>query len=103
MLQRLIGSATPVGTLKAGLDASSLQIRAIGHRVANATTPDGAEGFDAALQEAQAGTNAREIVDSRLDLEREMVGLADEQLRFEASARLLQKVYQQVRASMRER
>jgi flagellar basal body rod protein FlgB len=37
------------------------------------------------------------------DLEKEMVTLADEQLRFEATSRLLQKVYAQVRASVRER
>ena len=38
-----------------------------------------------------------------VDLETEMVALADEQIRFEAATRLLQKVYQQVRASVRER
>jgi flagellar basal body rod protein FlgB len=38
-----------------------------------------------------------------VDIEREMVSLADEQLRYEAATSLLTKVYQQVRSSIRER
>ena len=37
------------------------------------------------------------------EIEEEMVALADEQLRFEATANLLQKVYDQMRASIRSR
>ena len=65
-------------------------------RVVFAGTPD----FAQTLQEAEAtGMEQREGV----DLEREMVALADEQLRFETTANLLQKVYQQIRSSIRER
>ncbi len=36
-----------------------------------------------------------------VDLESEMVALADEQIRFDALTRMLQKVYAQVRASVK--
>jgi flagellar basal body rod protein FlgB len=38
-----------------------------------------------------------------VDLEAEMARLADAQLRFDAAATLLQKTYQGLRASLRER
>lgn len=97
MLNRLFGSTTSVSELKNGLDRSTQAVRAIAHRVANASShPEG--GFAATLENAQRGTPEGEI-----DLEREMVTLADEQLRYEATTRLLEKVYQQIRQSVRER
>ena len=94
MLARLIGKDTAAAHLKEGLDVSSRAVRGIAHRVANASTPD----FADALQQAQAEGGPTEV-----DLEREMVALADEQLRFEATTSLLAKVYQQIRSSIRER
>lgn len=93
MLNRLVGSDSTVAQLKEGLDASSQAVRRIAHRVANAGTPD----FAQALQDAEA------TGDEGIDLEQEMVALADEQLRFEATASLLQKQYQQLRSAIRER
>ncbi len=96
LFARLVGRDTAVQQLKEGLDTSSRAVKGIAHRVANAGTPD----FAQALEEAQAtGTPG----DGPVDLEREMVALADEQLRFETTANLLQKVYQQIRSSVRER
>lgn len=98
MLSRLIGEGTAASFLKPGLTEASERVRLIGGRVANAANgPTGS--FAGALAEQQAAGGAAEPV----DLEAEMVRLADEQLRFEASTRLLQKVYAQVRASVRER
>jgi len=94
MISRLIGSATTVAQLKEGLAASSRAVRGIAHRVANAGTPDFAETLEAAEATPQAAS---------VDIEKEMVALADEQLRFEATASLLQKMYQQIRSSIRER
>jgi flagellar basal body rod protein FlgB len=37
-----------------------------------------------------------------VDLEQEMTGLAEEQIRFDATAQLLQKVYRQIRTGIRE-
>lgn len=96
MLSRLIGRDSVPGALKLGLDASARAVRAVGHRVANAATPGG-PAFADVLQEQQ--TNPAE---QPVDLEQEMVRLADEQLRFQATTRLLQKTYQQIRSSVRE-
>lgn len=93
MLTRLIGSETTAAQLKEGLDVSSRTVRGIAHRVANAGTPD----FAQALESAEAAG------EGTVDIEREMVALADEQIRFEATANLLAKVYEQLRSSIRER
>lgn len=96
MLNRLFGSGSSVSDLKVGLDRSTQAVRGIAHRVANASSvPEG--GFASALDDAQGVTPGTEV-----DLEQEMVALADEQLRFEAASRLLEKVYQQIRLSVRE-
>jgi len=96
MLKGLIGRATPVADLKDGLDASVERTRIISHRVANATLPGG--GTTGAFADLLAEAGAEDV-----DLEVEMVALADEQLRFDATAVLLQKIYAQVRSSVRER
>jgi flagellar basal body rod protein FlgB len=80
--------------LKEGLNTSSQAVRGIAHRVANASTPD----FADAMQAAQAAGRGDAV-----DIEQEMVALADQQLRYEATSSLLQKVYQQVRSAVRER
>jgi len=96
MLKGLIGHATPVATLKGGLDESVERTRIISHRVANATLPGG--GTTGAFADLIAEAGAEDV-----DLEVEMVALADEQIRFDATAVLLQKIYGQIRASVRER
>ncbi len=94
MLAKLIGSGSPVSELKAELTRSMQNTRQISHRVANAAAGETAD-FASALEEAHGG---REV-----DLEKEMVSLAEEQIRFEAASQLLQKVYQQIRSGIRER
>lgn len=94
MLARLVGSGTKVAQLKDALDVSAANVRGIAHRVANAGTP----GFAASLEAATASADGTEV-----DLEREMVALADEQLRFEAVATLLHRSYQGLRSAVRER
>lgn len=94
MLSRLLGLDSTAANLKDGLDRSTETVRGIAHRVANASSGQD-RAFASALEEA--GNVAGEEV----DLEREMVALADEQLRYEATTRLLEKVYQQIRLSVR--
>jgi len=89
MITRLLGTDSPASGLKEGLNASTQAVRGIAHRVSNASNPD----FQAALKAAG---------EPPVDLDREMVALADEQLRYEAAASLLQKVYQSIRSSVRE-
>ena len=91
MIQGLLGSETIVGLRKA-LDEGAVRTREIGHRVSNASNQVSAS-FEGALDEAMA--------DGEVDLEKEMVNLADAQLRFEATSQLLKEVYSQIRASMR--
>ena len=95
MLRGLIGEGSIVSALKAGLDDSSRRMSAIANRVANATTP----GYqDIAAFSEDGGPGVLEPI----DLEREMVGLADESLRFDAKARLLRMNYDLIRVSMRQ-
>ena len=49
----------------------------------------------------EAGAEAGTLQEGPVDLESEMVSLADEQLYFEATATLLQKAYEQIRSSLR--
>lgn len=93
MLNRLLGRDSSPATLKAGLDASSARMRGVASRIANV----GNGSFADALANAQPGTTTEQLV------ENEMISLADEQLRFNAAATLLQKVYAQVRGAIRER
>lgn len=97
MLTRLLGTDSTAARLREGLDASVVRARGIANRIANASTPGFAGALDAATA-AQDGAAAEGV-----DLEAEMVALADEQIRFDAVSRLLQKVYAQVRSSVRER
>jgi flagellar basal body rod protein FlgB len=92
MINRLLGPASPSATLKKGLDETSDRLKDIAHRVSNASTP-GSRAFDDVFAEVQGPEEA-------VSLEDEMIALADGQLRFEASSRLLQKVYQMTRASV---
>lgn len=95
MIDRLIGQGSTVDQLKSGLSDSTRTVRGIAHRVASASARDG--DFARALDEAQSGAGAAEVV----DMEQEMVSLAEEQIRFEAATSLLSKVYEQIRMGIR--
>ena len=95
----LIGRVTSATTLKEALDVSSQRTRVIADRVARASLQPPNGGF--ALPEAGGAPGSP--AEGPIDLEAEMVSLADEQLRFEATAKLLQKAYQGLRTAIRER
>ena len=80
MLNKLLDSGSTVSQLKAELDRSTRSVRRIAHRVANASTEPG-DRFSAALREAQGKES--------VNLEEEMVSLAEEQIRHEATSKLL--------------
>jgi hypothetical protein len=90
MIKSLFGAGSRPGVLKADLGASMRQLRESAHRVANAGNP----AFEALL----LGTGQEPV-----DLEAEMVKLADAQLRFDAVARLLQKSHHGLRTAVRDR
>ncbi|MEQ1856605.1 MAG: hypothetical protein ABL963_09045 [Longimicrobiales bacterium] len=92
MIRGLLGAGTVVDGLRQELDASAVRSREIANRVANASNSNVAS-FGTALDEAMSG--------EAIDLEVEMVALADEQIRYEALAETLQKLYTQIRSSVR--
>lgn len=100
MLYGMIGRVSRASDLKEALDISSQRTRLIADRVAKATL-GGQDGFAASLEQAQGVV--RNADGEVIDLEAEMVALADEQLRFDTTATLLQKAYQNIRLSIRDR
>lgn len=101
MLYGFFGRVSSASDLKQALDVSSQRTRLIADRVAKATM-GGADGFAAALDGAR-GVQGVPGAEEPIDLEAEMVALADEQLRYETTATLLQKAYQGMRTAIRER
>lgn len=96
MLNDVMGTGSNTADLRRELTASMERTRAGSDRIANAFNGTDAS-FTDALDAAQGGAVDGEPV----DVEAEMVRLADEQIRFDAMSRMLSKVYQQVRASVR--
>lgn len=94
MLFGLIDRASNASPLKAALDKSVERSRGIADRVSKATLNNG-DGF--ALEAKKAGNaNANPV-----NVEDEMTALADEQLRFLATTRLLEKTYQSMRSAIK--
>ena len=94
MLFGFFGRVSDAPQLREALDLSSQRVRGIAQRVSGASVGD-QTGF------ALPGDTAAEA--QAVNLEAEMTSLADEQLRFEATAKLLEKTYQKIRLSIRER
>jgi flagellar basal body rod protein FlgB len=92
MLFGFIGRVSDAPQLKDSLDVSSQRVRAIAQRVAAASVP-GQKEF------GLPGENGAESPTA--NLEAEMTSLADEQLRYDAAAKLLEKAYLRIRVSMR--
>ena len=92
----LVGRTTMANQLKASLDVSVQRTRAIADRVARATAQQQG-GFS--LPETGAMPGSQE--EGPINIESEMVSLADEQLRFETTARLLKDAYQGLREALK--
>ena len=97
MLYGFIGRTSSANTLRDALDVSSQRARLIADRVASASV--GGSGFTLPAEGQAPGSTETGPV----NLEAEMVSLADEQIRFEATAKLLQRAYQHLRTSIRDR
>lgn len=98
MLYGFFGRVTEATNLRQAMDASVERSRLIADRVSKASIQAG-DGF--AMPEA--GTEPGTTQEGPVDLEAEMVSLADEQLYYETTTRLLQKAYEQIRSSLRDR
>lgn len=98
MLFGFINRVSPSAQLRDALDASAVRSRAIGDRVAKATMANG-DGFALPATTGESASGAQP--GPPVDVEAEMVSLADEQLRYEATAKLLRDAYQEVRLAMK--
>ena len=96
MLFGLIDRVTSASPLKASLDRSVERTRGIADRVAKASMNNG-DGFSL---EAPNGTTPNDA-QNNINIEDEMVALADEQLRFLSTSRLLEKTYASLRTAIR--
>jgi flagellar basal body rod protein FlgB len=92
----IIGRTTNANDLKDALDLSAQRTRAIASRVAQSSV-NGNNGFALPVDPKTGAPVASDDV----DLEQEMTSLADEQLRYETTEKLLEKTYAQLRASMK--
>ena len=96
MLFGLIDRVTSASALKSSLGESVIRSRGIADRVAKATL-NNSDGF--ALEAKGADTAATGA--NPVNVEDEMVALGDEQLRFLATSRLLEKTYQSLRTAIK--
>lgn len=94
MISRLFGAGTVAHALRGGLDEASATHRTIADRVADVRQST-VNGFAETLDGSLAGNDE--------ELTRQMAALADTQLRYEATARLLQKTYADFRTAIRDR
>lgn len=95
MLFGLIDRATNAGPLKNALDLSVQRTRVIADRVAQASVNNG-DGFRMNAKAGDAVPPGNDV-----NIEDEMVALGDENLRFLATSRLLEKTYQSLRSAIK--
>ncbi len=100
MLFGLVARTSTAPTLKTSLDDITTRVRGIQSRVARASL--NGDGF-ALTSAAQGPRVPGDGVTGPVDVEAEMAALADEQLRFEATAKLLEKAYASLRSAIRDR
>jgi len=104
MATSFIDRVSSANQLKNALDVGSQRVRAIADRVSKASLQN-QDGFSlpSIPSVGAAGRGESPTDASGVDLEGEMTNLADAELRFEATSKLLSKAYQQIRDSLRER
>ena len=95
MLFGLIDRTTSATSLKGALDKSVERSRGIADRVSKATVGN-ADGFALQAKGSIAPTDAAPV-----NVEDEMTALADEQIRFLATSRLLEKTYASLRSAIK--
>ncbi len=95
MIHRLFGTGTITQAMRGGLTELTATHATISARVAAAQGQSTTEGFGPQLESALAAQEA--------ELHRNMVALADTDLRFDAVTRLLQKSYGDLRTAIRDR
>ncbi|HEY4321473.1 MAG TPA: hypothetical protein VGM77_09880 [Gemmatimonadales bacterium] len=92
MIPSLFGQGSLTNTLRGGLSEQSATQKTIANRVAGALAESATTGFSGHMQTSLAGPD-QEIM-------RDMASLADTELRYEATAKLLQKSYADLRTAI---
>jgi hypothetical protein len=98
VLPGVLSRITNANDLKDALDLSAQRTRAIAGRVAQASVKNGS-GFALPVDPA----TGKPAEGDDVDLEAEMTSLADEQVRFEATEKLLEKTYAQLRTAIKDK
>ena len=96
MIRELFGTSSIYATLRDGLDQATAAQRRIANRVANITNGAGQDGFATELSKQRGGARG-----NAADLEKSMTELADTQLRFDATTRLIQQAYAKLRTAIK--
>ena len=95
MFGSLFGTDTVVGALRTGLDESVKAHRGIAARVAGAQAASAHDDFAATLA-GQSGAKTPEV-----DVQHEMVRLANNEIRYDAQTKFLAKVYSNLHTAMK--
>lgn len=95
MLFGFVDRVTSASSLKTSLDRSVERSRTIADRVSKASLQNG-DGFSLAANGKTASASANPI-----NVEDEMIALADEQIRFLATSKLLEKTYASLRGAIK--
>ena len=95
MFRALFGTGSTYSMLRGGLEEQSATQRGIAARVAQATAASSSQPFTDQLTAKLTKTKQ-----PALDLNREMASLADTNLRYEATSKLLQGAYTQLRTAV---
>ena len=95
MLFGFVDRVSSAGALKEMLDTSAARQKVIASRVSQASLRG--DGFAVSLAHATDESGAP------IDVEQEMVQLADVQIRFDTAAKLLEKTYASLRLAMKDR
>ncbi len=95
MIKGLFGAGSVTQLLRGGLEETAATHRVIAERVAQGIGRSASADFSGELDAAAAQADQ--------DLTRNMTALADTQLRYEATAKLLQKSYADLRTAIRDR
>jgi flagellar basal body rod protein FlgB len=96
MFGSLFGIDTVVGALRTGLDESVTAHKGIAARVAGAQASSAHDDFAATL----AGRNTAKA--DEVDVEHEMVKLANNEIRYDAQTKFLAKVYANLHTAVKD-
>ena len=97
MIKSLFGVGSETYALRGALEEQMATQRGIAQRIQQATAASSAESFGDQLSAKLAGQKPS------IDINREMASLADTNLRYEVTSKMLNGAYNQLRTAFRDR